>query len=137
MCSGRRSHQYLDGARALFEPYRFGPGELAGFGGESGRVGVHGEIAGGQAVEHEAALVVGFGVATAIAGFQFDDGGDGRADAAGIVGEVEIALEEQVAGDEALNAAGVIGIILVEVEVGEIVAGIGRGGGCGCRRRWS
>src|ERR1019366_10125273 len=36
-----------------------------------------------------------------------------------------IALKEQIGGDEAFQAARVVRVVLVEVEVGEIVAGVG------------
>ncbi len=45
------------------------------------------------------------------------------------MGQVEVAKKEQVAGDEAFQAAGAIGVVLVEVEVGEIVAGVGEAAG--------
>src|SRR5450759_3421595 len=88
MSAGWGSHQYLGGAGARFHADRLGSGEQTGLHGISRRVGAHGEIAGGQSVEDEAAMGVRLGVAPAIARFQFHHRGDGRANAAGIVGPV-------------------------------------------------
>src|ERR1017187_5300105 len=125
MPAAERRHQYLGGAGALFHADRLGSSEQTGFGGVPRRGGAHREIAGGQPVEQEAALTVGLGVARPITGFQLHYGGHGGADAAGIVGRVQIALKEQIGGDEAFQAARVVRVVLVEVEVGEIVACVG------------
>jgi len=82
---GGRRNKNLRGAGAFFHANRLGPGEQAGLGGISGRVSAHSEIAGGNPVEDEASFGIGFRVTGAVAGFEFDDGGDRRADVARIV----------------------------------------------------
>src|ERR1035438_9092853 len=91
MPSAGGRHQYLRGAGALFDTYRLGPGEQADFRGISWGISAHGEIAGGHSVEQETAVAVRFGVAGTFGRLQFHHGSDRRADAAGIVGRVQIA----------------------------------------------